>query len=103
MKLGSIEEKTGFIQRSGESQIFNVSVRGWLAIILIGSVCFSYLLQMMAATTIAIKTEDLAVFNNECLKLQIAMGERLALLALGYYFGKAAEYLSRKKPPKGLP
>jgi len=80
--------------------MFNVSVRGWLAILLIGSACFGYLLHMLAATTIAIHNGDMAVFNNDFLKVQNAMAERLALVALGYYFGKAEEHLSRKKPQK---
>ena len=81
--------------------MFNVSVRGWLAILLIGSACFGYLLHMLAATTIAIHNGDMAVFNNDFLKVQNAMAERLALVALGYYFGKAEEHLSRKKPSQG--
>lgn len=100
MKVEPTEDKTEFLSRAGESRMFNVSVRGWLAIFLIGSVCFAFLLHVLAAITVAIHSGDLATFNNESLKLQIAMAERLALVALGYYFGKEGnEHLSRKKQP----
>ena len=99
MKVDSTEDKTELFARPGESRMFNVSVRGWLAILLIGSVCFAFLVQMLTAASVAIYTGDMSAFNNELLKLQTAMAERLALVALGYYFGKEVnEHLSRKKP-----
>jgi len=99
MKFSPTEDKTSFVERAGESRLLNVSVRGWLAILLIGSVSFAYLLHVFAAVSVAITSGNLAALNNESLNLQTAMSERLALVALGYYFGKAEEHLmSRKKP-----
>ena len=93
----NIEEKTAFLQR--ESSAWNISVRGWLAIFLIGSVCVSFMGQMLASISLMIYTGSAAVMDNETLKLQVAMAERLALVALGYYFGKEErEHLRRKTP-----
>lgn len=103
MKFSPTEDKTSFVERPGESRLLNVSVRGWLAILLIGSVSFSYLLHVLAAVSVAISGGNLSALNNESLNLQTAMSERLALVALGYYFGKAEEHLSRKKPTEATP
>lgn len=76
-----------------------VSVRGWLALGLIGSVCIAFLGHVLAAVSVTIHNGDLAALNNEALKLQVAMAERLALVALGYYFGKQElEHFAKRKP-----
>jgi hypothetical protein len=94
----TLEEKTGFLQR--ESRVWNVSVRGWLAIFLIGSVCVAFLGHVLASISLMIYSGNAAVMDGETLKLQVAMAERLALVALGYYFGKEDREQIKRKPPQ---
>lgn len=95
------EDKTDFLNRDqGASRVFNVSVRGWLAILLIGSVCVAFVAHVLAAVSVSIYKGSMTVMDSDAIKLQIAMAERLALVALGYYFGKEErEHLRRGSRP----
>ena len=102
MKILGAEDKTDFITR--ESRIWNVSVRGWLAILIIGSVCFAGAALVLAHISIAIWSGSVLSLSDETLKQWNGTIERLALVALGYYFGKEErEHLSRKKQIEATP
>ena len=68
-----------------ESKIFNVSVRGWLATVLVVTVCFSHLLVGLATAYNAITSKDFAKLGT-----LTTIGEPLysmSVAALGFYFG----------------
>ena len=68
-----------------ESRIFNITVRGWLAIILVATVCLSHLTVVISSVVIAISTGNLSTLTN------FSVGEPLysmSVAALGFYFGQ---------------
>jgi hypothetical protein len=103
MKItGGLDDKTDFVTR--ESRVWNVSVRGWLAILIIGSVCFAGGALVLAHISIAIWNGSVLSLNDDTLKQWNGTIERLALVALGYYFGKEErEHLARKKTVESTP
>lgn len=100
MKLDPTEDKTSFVSKPGESRIWNVSVRGWLALIIVGSVCFCVLAVVGAATSVAISSGSMAPFADHSITAMWAGLKELSLLVLGYYFAKELqEYFGRKERP----
>ncbi|SRR6266550_6874245 len=93
------EDKTSqFVRRTRlPSHIFNVSVRGWLAILIIGTACLDAIATILGCVSVLIWTGSVVVFENKHL-LDVNRGiMELALVALGYYFGKEErEHLSAK-------
>ena len=71
---------------SQDSSFFGVSVRAWLAILLVGAVCLSYLLVVLAVLIDAVRTNDFSkvgTFAN--------VGEpmySMSVAALAFYFGQ---------------
>ena len=68
------------------SKAFGISVRAWLAVFLVLTVCFNHLAIVLAASVAAAQSGDMS-------KLQpfLAIGEPLysmAVAALGFYFGQ---------------
>lgn len=104
MKLGATEEKTGFIEKPGESRMFNVSVRGWLAILIIGTACFDSIATTLACISTMIWDGAASALESKHLVDSTRYIHDLALIALGYYFGKEErEHLGRKKPVESMP
>lgn len=71
---------------SGESHLFNVTIRGWLAIFLVVTICLSHLMSIIPSILIAYKKMDLSYLNNIT-----TIGEPLysmSIAALGFYFGQ---------------
>jgi hypothetical protein len=98
MKLGATEEKTSFVERPGESRMFNVSVRGWLAILIIGTACINAAATYLACISILIWSGSTSAMDIKHLADVDKNIHDLALIAIGYYFSKAEEHLGRKKP-----
>ena len=71
---------------NGESKWLNITIRGWIATILIGTVCLSHLSIILPSIIIALNTKDLTLLNNIGV-----IGEPLysmSIAALGFYFGQ---------------
>lgn len=76
-----------------ESKVFNVSVRGWLAVGLVATVCVSHIAVAVATVYNAITSNDFAKVGT-----LTTIGEPLysmSVAALGFYFGT-----QRTTPPK---
>ena len=70
-----------------ESTIFGVSVRAWMAIIAITTVCVTHLIVALATVYFAITTKDFNLVGT-----LTTVGEPLYSLAIGsvgYYFGSS--------------
>lgn len=70
---------------NGDSKIFGVSTRGWLAILLVATVCGNHLTVTLAVAIDAIKTGDFSKVGTFA-----TIGEplySLAIGAMGFYFG----------------
>lgn len=78
--------------------MFNVSVRGWLAIIIIGTACLDAIATSLACISTMIWSGSPSSLESKHLMDVNRSIHDLALIALGYYFGKAEEHLGRKKP-----
>ena len=91
------EDKTTMFTKGGESRIWNVSVRGWLAIIIVGTVCIDAVATSMACISTLLWSNSAAALESKHLIDVNRSTHELALITLGYYFGKADEYLSRKR------
>ena len=68
-----------------DSRVFKVSIRAWLSLILIGTVCIMGLLDAYVKAMLIMKGDQIA---------EIKVQEPLysaALLALGFYFGQKKE------------
>jgi hypothetical protein len=104
MNLGETEDKTAFIERPAESRVFNVSVRGWLAILIIGSACLNAVATYLACISIMIWSGSSSAFEIKHLTDVDRNIHDLALIAIGYYFSKQEEHLARNRrqpePPK---
>ena len=83
--------------------MFNVSVRGWLAILIIGTACFNAIATYLACISTMIWTGSVSAMDIKHLAEMDRNIHDLALIALGYYFGKADEHLSRKKQIEATP
>lgn len=71
---------------SGDSSFAGVSVRAWLAIILVVTVCISHIMISAAAIMKTIKTGDITMLGT-----LTTIGEPLysmSVAALGFYFGQ---------------
>ena len=100
MKLGGTEDKTGIFERpAGESRVFNVSVRGWLALIIVGTACSCALSVVLAAVSVSILKSSLTPLSDPTVGLMFGGIKELGIFALGYYFAKDKEEHLRKKPP----
>lgn len=94
------EDKTEFVKRKQlPSHIFNVSVRGWLAIMIIGTACLDGVASILGCVSVFIWSGSGAVFENKHLVDVNRTMHDLALMALGFYFGKEErEHLGRGQP-----
>ena len=82
------DTETVIMQRDGKpvgSHVFGVSVRGWLAWVLVATICFSHLTVAGATAYHSIRTGDFSLMGT-----LTTIGEPLysmAIAALGFYFG----------------
>lgn len=81
-----LTKTTNGITVAHDSAVFGVSVRAWIAIILVLTICVSYLAVVIGVVFDAVKTKDwsrVGTFAN--------VGEPLysmSVAALGFYFGQ---------------
>ena len=70
---------------NGESKVLNVTIRGWIAVILIGTVCLSHLCVIFPSIFLAIKSKDLTLLSNIGTISEPLYS--MSVAALGFYFG----------------
>jgi hypothetical protein len=103
--MNAVEDKTDFISRP-ESKVGGVSVRGWLALVIIFTACACALAVVLAAVSVSIYTGSLAALSNGAVSTMFSGVKELALIALGYYCGKGtSEHITRpvRKPAADPP
>lgn len=82
----TILTKTNGVTVAHDSTVFGISVRAWIAIILVLTICASYLIVVSGVVFDAVRTKDwskVGTFAN--------VGEPLysmSVAALGFYFGQ---------------
>jgi len=76
-----------------DSSVGGVSVRAWLAVILVVTVCFSHIMIVGCSIINAVQTKDLAMMGT-----MTTIGEPLysmSVAALGFYFGQKSSTASQ--------
>lgn len=100
--MSQLEDKTDIIHKplAAESRVWSVSVRGWLAIAIIGTICASTLSVVLAAVSVAIYTGSMQVLAGDPVTTMFSGLKELGFVALAYYFAKEErEHIGRPRKP----
>ena|ERR1051325_6009749 len=89
-------EKTGFIAKPGESRLAGVSVRGWIALIIICSACAESVFIVGSAASVAFHNGSVTPLSDPTVSLMFSGIKDLALIVLGYLFAKEEDHFKRK-------
>jgi len=94
-----VDDKTDFISKP-ESKVWSVSVRGWLALIIVGSACFAACSVILAAVSVAIYKGSFVGLGETAITTMFSGLKDLGLIAIGYYFAKdEREHFGRSRKP----
>ena len=80
----TISKETG-APREG-SHLFGVSVRGWIAVLVVGTVCVNQVGVMLTACYFALVKQDLSLLGSQTSVTEPLYS--LCTMAVGFYFGK---------------
>jgi hypothetical protein len=81
----AIIRKEGGIETASQSTILGVSVRAWMALMLVSSICFNHLFVTLATVYDAVITKDFSKVGT-----LTTIGEPLysvATMVIGFFFG----------------